>query len=219
LKDFKYIIDLSMRIRSLDTPVFPGYPAPVSAKMKTLEEDGYYACIWNLVEHIGTHVDAPAHFVKKGRFVDQIPLSTFICEGIILDFRDKEPRYQISVDDVKRQIGESLNNKSKRGAILLFLTGYSSYAGMRKWFDYPELSPDACKYIVNKKFKAIGTDAPSPDRDPFQAHRILLPKGVVIFENLVNLEKLVGKEFLFIGVPLPLFKGSASPVRALALVR
>jgi arylformamidase len=219
LKDFKYIVDLSMSIKSLGTPVFPGYPAPVSAKMKILEEDGYYACFWTFVEHVGTHVDAPAHFVKKGRFINQVPLTSFICRGTLLDFRDKEPRYKISVEDIKNQIGLNLNNQPGKGGILLFLTGYSSYAGKKKWFDYPELTPEACRYIVNHKFKAIGIDAPSPDREPFPAHRILLPSNVVIFENLVNLEKLVGKEFLFIGAPLPLFRGSASPVRALALVR
>ena len=42
--------------------------------------------------------------------------------------------------------------------------------------------------------------------------------GVVIYENLTNLKPLIGKRFKFIGVPLKIVKGSASPVRALAVL-
>lgn len=43
-------------------------------------------------------------------------------------------------------------------------------------------------------------------------------QGVVIYENLMNLRPLVGKRFKFIGIPLRIAKGSASPVRAMALL-
>jgi kynurenine formamidase len=52
----------------------------------------------------------------------------------------------------------------------------------------------------------------------FAAHKTLFPKEIAIYESLNNLDKLLNKEFLFVGAPLRLVGGSASPVRALAVV-
>ncbi len=66
---------------------------------------------------------------------------------------------------------------------------------------------------------AVGIDAPSIDYEPFPAHNILLPKGIVIYENLTNLKELLGKVgFQFIGLSLKIENGSASPVRAVAVL-
>ncbi|MCD6324423.1 MAG: hypothetical protein J7L55_04885, partial [Desulfurococcales archaeon] len=66
--------------------------------------------------------------------------------------------------------------------------------------------------------KGVGLDSPSPDRHPYPAHRVLLPSGVAIFENLMNVDKVVGKKFLFIGLPLKLVGATASPIRAVAVI-
>lgn len=213
------IVDLSMPITSLKTPVFPGYPQPLRSTLYDLEKDGYYSCVWSFVEHTGTHMDAPAHFIKKGKTVEYVPLTSVVCRGIVLDFRNSEPRYTITEHDIKERMEkQSIKMKEARGRILLILTGYSKYAGKKKWFEHPEIGTEACKLIISAGFASLGIDAPSPDRLPFNAHKMLLQRGIVIFENLVNLEKLVGKDFLFVGAPLSLCDGSASPVRALALL-
>lgn len=51
-----------------------------------------------------------------------------------------------------------------------------------------------------------------------EVHRTLLSAEVPIFENLINLEKLIGKDFTFIAFPLKIKNGSGSPVRAVALL-
>ncbi|MFI5421534.1 MAG: cyclase family protein, partial [Nitrososphaerales archaeon] len=79
-------------------------------------------------------------------------------------------------------------------------------------------SEEASRYLVDLQVNAVGFDAPSPDHPPFPAHKILLPHSIGVYENLTNLEKLLGRKFFFVGAPLPLTGGSASPVRALAIV-
>lgn len=212
------VLDLSTTIESLSTPVFPGYPQPLKSTFTTIAENGYLSHIWSFAEHTGTHVDAPAHFIKGGLTVDKVPISTYVGNGVVLDFSNKPPKYAISKDDMRNALKAAGNKDVGPGWILFFYTGYTSKGGTPEWMDHPELSEEACKFIVQKKVNAIGFDAPSPDRGEFPAHHILLPEKIAIFESLKNLEKLLNKDFIFVGAPLPLVGGSASPVRALAII-
>jgi len=209
------VVDLSTPIASLSTAVFPGYPQPLKSTFTTIDENGYRSHIWSFVEHTATHVDAPAHFLKNGLTIDRVPLSRYVGHGVVLDFSKKRPKYAIGKNDIVKAIGK---RKVGPGSVMLFYTGYTSKSGSPQWMDHPELTKEACEYIVETKVKAIGFDAPSPDRGKFPAHHILLPAKIGIYECLNNLRKLLKKEFIFVGAPLPLVGGSASPVRALALI-
>jgi arylformamidase len=216
---FKDVVDLTMPIKSLETPVFPGYPMPVRATLTTIREQGYYSSLWTFVEHTATHMDAPAHFAEGAPYIDKVPLSTCLCRGVVLDFSDVGPNYSIRRQDIERRLAKlGKQDKVGPGWAVLIYTGYSAKAGTPEWMQHPELSEDACNYLAGLRVAAVGIDAPSPDHAPFPAHRILLPKGIVLLENLTNLERLVGKEFVLIAAPLVLANGSASPMRALALL-
>jgi len=209
------VVDLSTSIASLSTPMFPGYPQPLKSTYTTIEENGYRSHVWSFVEHTATHVDAPAHFLKHGLTIEKVPLSRYVGHGIILNFSKKKRKYAIRRDDIVKAVGE---RKVGLGSVMLFYTGYTAKSNSPEWMDHPELTKEACEYIVKTKVKAIGFDAPSPDRGKFPAHHILLPAKIGIYECLNNLGKLLNKDFIFVGAPLPLVGGSASPVRALALV-
>ena len=201
-------------MKSLDTPVFPGYPQPLRASFTTISDNGYASFLWMFVEHTSTHVDAPAHFFEDGLTVDRVPISKYVSRGLVLDLSNKPAKYSITKDDVwsatKVRVGP--------GWVLLFYTGFTAKAGTDDWLNHPVLSEEACQYIAELGVNAVGFDAPSPDEPPFPGHKILLPKVISVYENLANLDRLLGKEFVFVGAPLALFGGSASPVRALAIV-
>ena len=210
------IVDLSMPIHSLHSPTYPEQPKPIKATLATIDNDGYATNLWVLDEHTMTHVDAPAHFIKGGDSVDAIPPERFVGWGVVADLTDLPPKHVVSANELKSRIVCSCTHG--RPTVLLLRTGYDRYVGTQKWFNHPALGSDACEYVVEAGFKVLGTDAPSPDREPYTAHKVLLSAGVVIFENLTNLDLLIGREFLFVGAPLKLVGGTASPVRALAII-
>jgi kynurenine formamidase len=107
-------------------------------------------------------------------------------------------------------------------AITLLRTGWEDKWSSDDYQRNPGLSKEAAEYIVRSKVKAVGIDAPSidpGDSKDFPAHVTLLKEGIVIYENLKNLESVGKAEFTFMGLPLRIEKGSASPVRAIAIVK
>ena len=216
---FRNIVDLSVPMKSQGTHVFPGYPMPLKATMTTIKDTGWLSYLWMFVEHSGTHVDAPIHVVHGGKPVDKVPLSTYVVRGVVIDLTRKAPKSSITEDDVISGIKASrAKGKVGRGWAVLLRTGWTKKAGTPEWLEYPTLSIEACEALVKLRISAVGLDSPSPDYAPLPSHKVLLTKGIAIFENLTNLEKVMRKEFIFVGAPLPLVEGSASPVRAFALV-
>jgi kynurenine formamidase len=181
--------------------------------------DGPLTYAWVLVDHTGTHLDAAAHFCKGGSTVDQLPISRCVGPGVVLDFSNVPPRFSIEKKDIVKALGDSGKiEKIGPGWVLLFYTGYTSKAKTTEWLNHPELSEEACQFIVETGVSAIGFDAPSPDHPPFPAHGILLPKGIVNYENLANLEKVLNRDFIFVGPPLNLVGSTGSPIRAIAMI-
>lgn len=74
---------------------------------------------------------------------------------------------------------------------------------------------------MRSREKGIGIDAISIDPiDSFELpmHRIVLGAGLVIVENLTNLEGLIGRTFRFAALPLKYENADGAPVRAVAFV-
>jgi len=198
-----------------NTPVFPSYPIPIVHTWTSVKEHGFYSNLLVLAEHTGTHVDAPAHVLEGGETIDLIPLERFMGEGIVVDASALPPKASIT----KSFLEEALRGHGVgRGWIVLIMTGYEAKAGTPQWFEHPGLDGTAADYLAELGINAVGIDAPSVDHPPYPAHEKLLRSGVAIYENLTNLKPLIGKRFKFIGVPLKIVKGSASPVRALAVL-
>jgi len=187
------IVDLSLPLGE-NTPVYPGDPEVKVKPWAFIERDGYYMNALKLGEHSGTHVDAPAHFIPGGKTIDEMPLEKFIGEALVIDVRDGEGTVKL----------DELPDFPYRGRIVLLLTGGR------------ELSPEAALFLVAEGVKAVGTDAMSIGDET--VHTVLLAAEVPIFENLTNLEVLLGRTFTFVGLPLGIEGGSGSPVRAVAIV-
>lgn len=212
------VIDLSTPLISLKTPVYPGTPQPIRSAFLTFEESGFSSNLWTLEEHTGTHVDAPAHVVPKGKSIDRISLSSYVSRGIVLDFSSHRSK-SIGDHDILKRLGrKGMGAQLGRGWVVLFYTGYTRKFGTPAWMRAPGLNRKACEFLGNVGVKAIGFDAASPDHSPFPAHKLLLRQGIALYENLANLEKVLHKKFIFVGAPLPLVGGTASPVRAFALI-
>jgi kynurenine formamidase len=210
------IVDLTMTIKT-KAPVHPIYVEPVVTTWTTIKETGFYSTLLILNDHTLTHLDAPAHVIENGVTVDMLPLEMFIGPGIAVDLSYLPPRSTITRETLLREL-EKTGITSFEGWVLLIRTGYDSKIGTPEWFDHPGLDESAAKLLIEKKFKAVGTDAPSIDREPYPAHKLLLQNNIIVYENLTNLKELIGRKFYFYGLPLKIYRGSGSLVRAIAII-
>ena len=202
------LIDLSHTFRA-NMPAYPTDEAPAITQTSFMEKEGYVCYRVETGMHAGTHMDSPMHFFPDGQKICDISLDLLFGRGHLIDARGKT------------EINSSfLENQSiEEGDIVLIFTGFDKHFGEEKYYkNYPTLTKDCAEKIIELGVKMIGSDTPSPDYPPFDAHKILLSKGVLILENLTNLETLLGiRDFEIIALP-PKFETEAAPARIVARV-
>ncbi|MGG7177045.1 cyclase family protein [Clostridium paraputrificum] len=202
----KYI-DLSYKIEE-GMPVYPGDMEVLLTEEKNYKRDKYTSYILKTGLHIGTHIDCPMHLTEDKRYISEFPVDRFIGEAAVLDVRGKK---EIKIEEGYKEL---LENKE----IVILYTGFEEKYGIREYYDnHPTVSEELAKYFVDNKVKMVGFDMPSPDRYPFEIHKILLVNNIFILENLCNLESLLDVEtFKIIALPLKI-EGEGSLVRAVAI--
>lgn len=209
------IVDLSHKITS-DMPVWPGTPRPEFSELCTIARDGFAERSIRISSHTGTHIDAPAHIIEGGDTLDRLDVGRFFGKGLLIDLREQEGA---SIPLGALTPFSSLIAESE---FLLLHTGRSRFWGQERYDrDYPALTLEAASWIAGFKPKGIGIDAPSFDsigRDGYPVHRRLLEAGIILIENLTNLDRLAGAVFSLSVFPLGLYGAEACPVRAVALL-
>ena len=211
------VIDLTLTI-SEEIPTFPGSPQPNFINWETLEKDGYNLELLFLSSHTGTHIDAPYHFLKKGQKIHQIVTRRLVSEAILIKIR-KGANQSITKVDIQKF--EKKYGKIDDGSTVIFHTGWQKNLKKESYFlRNPGLAVSAAKYLASKKINLVGIDSPSIDLgkdSKFSVHHILAKSGILIVENLANLEKINSEMFHLIVAPLKLKNATGSPVRAMAL--
>lgn len=177
---------------------------------------------------IGTHMDAPSHFVKGGDDIASIPLDHFFAKSVVIDVRSqvaKNPMYFLQKQDVLRfeeDCGQIPSN-----SLILALTGWSQYWNKPEKYrcvnaegkkQFPGFAEEAIDYLLEKNMVGVGIDTLSPDgsHDDFPVHRKVLGADKYILENLCNLEKLPSFGANIIALPMKIKNGSESPCRVVA---
>ena len=196
-------------------PVFPGTEGPIFDRANTVEKDGFQEAKITMYSHTGTHIDAPAHMLTGGAYLDELEISHFIGDATILDFSE-EGTTEIDLESLK-----PYEKRIRNTEFLILKTGWSKYWGDERYFgDFPALSETAAEWLTGFNLKGIGIDAISIDAmktTTFAVHKILMPKNIIIIENLTNLEG-ISKEFFMLSIlPLKNKQGDGSPVRAVGI--
>lgn len=201
--------------------LFPVFPKPQFVQLTKRETYGFETEALFLATHAGTHVDAPFHLDSKGIKVEAVQLERLVGRGVLLDFSDKGDKEKISLSDTKKAIRRT-RTPIKEGDILLMRTGWDRFLGDNKYLtSHPGFTKEAAEYLASLKPSAIGLDGPDPDlpnASGFPVHEALLPRGILIVENLANLGAINSETFEFIGLPLKIGNGTGCPMRAVALV-
>jgi kynurenine formamidase len=202
------IIDLTMEVTDA-MAVYPGDDEVQLFQTKFYDIDGYSNHRLECGMHIGTHMDAPMHMTNSNVTVKDIALEKLIGKGVFIDAVGKH-----SINKI-----EEYEKVVKEDSIVLIHTAHDSYFGSERYFhDHPVISRDFAELFIRKNIKAICIDTPSPDKYPFDIHKMLLEKGITIVENCTNLDKLkqVENYEIFI-IPLKM-KTDGCMVRAFARI-
>ena len=200
---------------------------------------GYYYSANNFAtaEHGGTHIDAPVHFARGKRSVDQIPLESLMAPVVVVDVTQASAQsadYQVTADDLQRF--EQQHGAIPSGTIVLLKTGFASrwpdaarYLGTAERGEaavaklhFPGLHPAAAEWLAsNRKVKAVGIDTASIDYGQsrlFETHRTLMGRDIPALENLGSLDRLPPTGAFLIALPMKIGGGSGAPLRAVAVL-
>ena len=212
------ILDLTLTI-SNKIPTFPGSPQPKFIPWENVRDDGYNLEFLFMSTHTGTHMDAPYHFLEKGAKIHEISLKKLVSEAVLIQSKKKGGE-SITKTDIQKF--EKKHGKIASFSSVIFYTGWQRNLQKKYYFTKnPGLSVSAAKYLASKKINLVGIDSPSIDLgkdSKFSVHQIFAKKGMLIVENLANLEKIKSSKFHLVVLPLKLKNATGSPVRAIAFV-
>jgi len=218
----KRVIDLSHPLAQTGLSYCAGHPTFTSEPVLSLARDGSNVSRLTLGSHTGTHLDAPVHFFEGAATISDVDLSSLVGPAVVVDVRKdlKEFHGTITWGDIASRGGE-LNSE----VALLLCTGWSQYWGKEEYMKSPHLSQEAAQRILERGVRVVGIDVFSIDGDhvvegsgeTHAVHRLLLGNGVLIVENLTNVEALLdGSAYSVSLLPLNLGGCDGSPIRAVA---
>jgi arylformamidase len=196
------IIDIT-RPLSENMLVYPGDSAP---EFRQADHGRYLLTDLHLSTHTGTHIDAPAHYLKTGETIDTISLSHIVGTCRVLDVTSTGTNITVNhlkgrLDDVER---------------LLLKTSFSDTDQFND--DYPCLTADAARFITSCDMKCVGIDSPSVESYVCDGavHRELLSRGCLIIE-LLDLSNVEEGDYYLVALPLRLTGLDGSPARVVLI--
>jgi kynurenine formamidase len=238
------VVDLTAPL-SDRTPILQLPPPFANTQGFALQEISNYddrgpAWYWNNFsagEHVGTHFDAPVHWVtgRDGLDVSQVPPRQLVGPAVVIDKSAEcasDPDYLLQVKDVEDW--QRANGPLPEGGWLLFRSGWDSRAHDQSRFlnandtgpHTPGVSVEFAQWLANDApvigfgVETVGTDAGAAHsfQPAFPCHQFLLGAGKYGLTQLANLSKLPTTGAVLIAAPLPIVRGSGSPARVMALI-
>lgn len=213
-----------------NTPAFTPGEEAIRIPATTIPNDGYYMQQWTIYEHIGTHVDAPAHFNPEGRYVTELKADELMVPAVVVDIARKaaaDPDATVSVNDLRDH--ERRHGRIERGAAVLMYSGWGAKAGDADAYrgtdaagvlHFPGFSPDACAWLIERRsIRALGVDTLSIDPGnsaTFETHVILNGAERYGIENLARLRNIPPTGALISVGVVPFEFGSGGPAKVLA---
>lgn len=198
-----------------DMPLYPGLPTPSFEDIAQVERDGYAMSEYLLLNHIGTHVDAPAHQIAGGATLDEIPLDSLVTEAVTIDLSAREPG-PVGPDELEPLLGDL----GEGDWVFLYSDNGRNWGNEAYWTGWSYPDAEATQMLIDRGIVGIGFDGPSADpvdTETFALHRVWLGAGRMILENLTNLDALPGRARVVVA-PLSVRGANGAPARVLAFV-
>jgi kynurenine formamidase len=223
------LADLTYPLTTSFPAFVPGEEA-VRRTTVTIENDGYYIQEWRIIEHIGTHVDAPGHFTLGGRLSPQITPQELIVPIVVVDIAARaatEPDTAVTVDDLRRF--ERRHGRIPEGALVCMDSGWADkvddpleFKGGPAFpnYHFPGFSVEAAMWLAEERdVTGIGVDTISLDpgnSTTFPVHVDFLATDRYGLENLNNLDRIPPRgATAYVGL-IPWEEGSGGPCRVIS---
>ena len=225
------IVDLSYAIND-KLPAWPGDTRTFEMKVNArAEEAGYSSRSFWMLEHYGTHLDAPIHFPPGTTTVDQIPADRLFAPAVVLDVRAQVERnadYRVRRDDV--YAWEQRHRRIPAGAVVVARTGWAArwpdaarYRNLdaKNVMHFPGFSVEAVRLLIERGVAGLGIDTLSVDygaSTDFEVHRLSHGAGLYHLENLADLSALPESGAVLVVAPIKLEGGTGGPARVFAIL-
>lgn len=193
------VYDISQEV--LGCSVYPGDPAPQRTIMQSMEDGALYNLSgFQMCAHNGTHIDAPAHFIKDGKTVDEITLEAVVgmayvtqCDGVVT---------AAAADAILRKAWAADSRAARR----ILIKGSA------------EVSLEAAEVFACADILLVGNESQSvgSENAPMAVHKALLSRGIVLLEG-VRLSEVPEGVYLLSAAPLNIMGAEGAPCRAVLI--
>lgn len=230
-KSFADVVDLTHAL-------FEGFPTFDGSKWFTMEPVFTFAKEklnlnrWQLMEHTGTHMDAPIHFSADGMSVDAIPVADLLLPLAVIDIQGRaadDPDTAVTPDDIRAW--ESRNGPLPEGCCVVMNSGWHALLDSPRFAGrapdgknhIPGFHEETAHFLIQERsVKGIGVDTLSLDpgirSGDFPVHYAWLSSGRWGLECLANLDG-VPESGAYLVVGGPKVRGATGgPARVMALV-
>jgi arylformamidase len=202
-------IDISVPLKS-GMVHWPGDPPVKIRRVRDMDSgDTANLSLLSMGAHSGTHMDAPLHFLRGGKGLDEMPLSATVGSARVIEIEDRE---SVKVDELRR-------HRIRRGERVLFKTINSHRCWKTDSFveDFVYLSTEAGRFLADRRVRAVGIDYLSVggfEKNGIEVHRALLKAEVWIIEGL-DLSRLRPGNYELVCLPLRIIRSDGAPARAI----
>jgi arylformamidase len=203
------IHDISLNVAP-GMPIWPGDPPLQMERFSTIGA-GQEANVtrWASCVHIGTHVDAPAHFVDGGAGVDDLSLDDLNGQAYVLHLPE--------ADVIDRQMLEDADIPPRTERLLFKTRNSALWARGETRFqeDFVAIDAAGAQWLVERGVRLVGVDylSVAPWGAAVPTHRILLEAGVVVVEGL-DLSDVTQGHYTLHCLPVKLVGADGAPARA-----
>ena len=193
------IYDISQEV--FGCQVYPSDPKPEKKELKSIEKgEVYNLTAFSMCAHNGTHIDAPRHFIKDGKTVDEMSLEAFIGMAYVVEYSG------VVTENDATEIIEKAEKHNKEAAKRILIKGDV------------EISLEAAKVFASSNVLLLGNEPQTigPKNAPMAVHLALLSADVVLLEGIRLAAVSEGVYFLN-AAPLNLAGAEGSPCRAVLI--
>ena len=207
------IYDISLTI----SPTLPTWPGDPALELELIEsmDNGAHANVTRMsaAVHLGTHVDAPHHFLNDGRTVEGLPLDVLTGPCYVTQLPD-------GVEAITAEVLDRTEITSEMRRVLFGTRNSHYWAKGEATFqtDFVAITEDGAEWLVERGIQLVGVDylSVAPYGDSVPTHTVLLKAGIVCVEGL-NLSQVMRGFYDLYCLPLKIAGSDGAPARAILI--